>query len=402
MTRFIYLLTLIFLIGGTSIELVAQSRNTLEQKRKDLITAIKKTNKALESTRQNKAKTLERFLALQAQIEQREALIQTLQLEIKLFNKNIVRNKDVVTALSNDLAQLQAEYSEMARAALRQKMQRNDLVFLFSAQGFNDFFQRWRYLQQYDEYRQRQVGLIAETQEMLQGKIVELEQQQIEKETVLATQQAQQNKINEELEVKNKLLKSLKKVEGKLAKDLAVQQRNRLKLNAAIEDVIRREVAASKRKARTPAAIQKRSERSTTSTSVGQGFSAFRGRLDWPVSNGNIVRRFGKQPHPKIKNLSITNNGIDIKTTANASVKSVFNGKIVSKRFIPGYKNMIIIQHRNFYTVYSNLEEVFVQRGEVVKRGQAIGKIDAVKREVHFEVWQGKTRLNPAQWIKNR
>ncbi|MFK7936861.1 MAG: murein hydrolase activator EnvC [Saprospiraceae bacterium] len=397
-TKFLFILIIGCVFHSSS---TAQSRQELENKRKDLVTAIKNTNRELSDTRQNKAKTLERFLALQKQIEQRKELIVTITSEIELSDQNITRNKDVVASLHSDLEQLKTEYAEMARVALRQKMQRNDLAFLFSASGFNNFFQRWRYLQQYDEYRQRQAGLIAETQEMLQGKIIELEQERAEKADILAEQEAQQQQVNEELQVKDRLLKSLKKVESKLAKSLAVQQRNRQKLNSEIEDVIRREIAERKRRARRPPTNSSSTKKDSPLAALnGQSFAAFQGKLDAPVANGTIVRRFGKQPHPTAKNLTITNNGIDIQAAANAPVKSVFAGKVVGQKFVPSYKNMVIIQHRNFYTVYSNLEEVFVQREETVKRGQTIGKIDGVKREVHFEVWRGKQRLNPANWIK--
>ena len=89
-------------------------------------------------------------------------------------------------------------------------------------------------------------------------------------------------------------------------------------------------------------------------------FKNNQGRLPQPVENGLVTRRFGKQQHPTLPGVQITNNGIDIRTERNAKVFSVFEGKVVSKQFIPGYQNMLIIQHGDFYTVYSNLGEVFV------------------------------------------
>ncbi|MEL7020407.1 MAG: peptidoglycan DD-metalloendopeptidase family protein [Bacteroidota bacterium] len=379
-----------------------QSRKVLEDKRKNLMAAIRSTNQALSDTRQNKIQTLERYLALQRQIEQRQELIQTIEAEIELYDQNIVRNKAIITTLDEEIKTLYNEYAIMARAAFRQQRQRSDIFFLFSATGWNNFLQRWRYLQQHSEYRERQIILIAETKEMRSKQVIQLEQQRAEKAEILGEQRLQQQQVSEELEVKDNLLQSLKKVERKLARALAQQQRDREQLSAAIEEIIGKDVVANQRKPRRPIG-QKRSTPiiSDVPNSKTSSFEDYRGRLDPPVEHGTIVRHFGRQPHPTATHLMITNNGIDIRTTTGAKVKSVFEGRVVGKKFIPSYKHMIIVQHQGFYTVYSNLEEVFVQKGEAVKRGQIIGVVDAVKQEVHFELWKGKQRLNPTYWLKN-
>ena len=127
-------------------------------------------------------------------------------------------------------------------------------------------------------------------------------------------------------------------------------------------------------------------------------------RLPMPVNSGVITKRFGKQPHPTIRGIEITNNGIDIRTQRNADVQVIFEGIVISKQFIPGYQNMLIIQHGSYYTVYSNLGEVFVKKGERVKTRQVIGKVGWNRisnvSEVHFEVWRDKVRLNPEDWIR--
>lgn len=397
------LLVCIFVVSVAS-PIFAQ-RSDLETRRKQLLADIKSTTKELSTTRKNKEKILERFLALQQQIKQREELIATLEEEIKLSETNIVRNKDVVSSLHEDLKILQEEYAAIARLAYRQKINKSDLYFLFSANNFNEIYQRWRYLQQYDDYRQRQASLIAETQQMLEEKIVELEKEQAEKGNILTVQQAQRAKIDEELSVKDKLLKSLKSNEAKLVKGLEKQQADHQKLNRAIENIIREEIAKRKKEARTTSVLNRRknSKRNKATTKpTASNFGGNKGRLNWPVSNATIVRPYGKQAHPSSKMLTINSKGIDIRTTASATVKTVYNGKVIGKQFIPSSKNIIIIQHGNYYTVYSNLEEVFVKRDELVKTGQIIGKVGADKPEVHFEVWRDKQHLNPISWIKRK
>ena len=129
-------------------------------------------------------------------------------------------------------------------------------------------------------------------------------------------------------------------------------------------------------------------------------FSQNKGNLPWPVKSGNITGYFGRQDHPTIKGIKITNNGIDIHTGKGAEVYAVFEGKVAGTQFIPGYKHTVIIRHGNYYSVYSNLEKIFVKRNDSIKNGQRVGVVGTNNPDLHFEIWQDKTRQNPVDWIK--
>jgi len=135
-------------------------------------------------------------------------------------------------------------------------------------------------------------------------------------------------------------------------------------------------------------------------------FSENRGHLPWPVDNGFITRYFGKQSHPALRRIQVSNNGIDIQTAKSQEVKSVFEGDVVGLQFIPGNNYMLIIRHGSYFTVYSNLEEAFVKRGDRIKLRQVIGKVGIDKisnqSELHFEVWWEKSRKNPMHWLKRK
>jgi len=133
-------------------------------------------------------------------------------------------------------------------------------------------------------------------------------------------------------------------------------------------------------------------------------FRRQRGRLPWPVPSGFVSRGFGRQRHPTLKNIEITNNGIDIRTDENAAVSAVEGGRVAGVQFIPGHNYTVVIQHGDYYTVYSNLTESNVQKGDNVRAGHVLGRVSANNitgtTELHFEVWREKERLNPAVWIK--
>jgi septal ring factor EnvC (AmiA/AmiB activator) len=384
----------------------AQQRKQLEDKRKQLIQEIKLTTKRLDETKKSKEAAYSRYITLQRQIKTRQELIETLETEVSYTEESIKQAQLIIQSLQEDIERLKGEYSELARLAYRQKVNKTNLAFLFSAKSFNEAFRRWRYIRQYNDYREKQARLILETQEMLADKLSWLESQRQEKETLLEDAKAQAGLLSKELADKNQLLQTLKKDESRLATELKQKEKTHQQLNNAIEVIIREEMAKARRKGR-------KSDASTNSTSPDDApsvlvtdFAQQKGQLSWPVSNGVVTSFFGRQEHATIKGLQITNNGIDIQTDLNASVRSVHKGQVVGTQFIPGHQYMVIIKHGQFYTVYSNLEEIFVKRNDAVNANQQIGTVSKnVKTntaEVHFEVWKEKTRMDPLTWIKKR
>lgn len=385
----------------------AQGRKSLENKRAGLIEEISATTKLLGQTTNNKAATLDRYVTLQRQIQTRRELIRTLQEELDLTHGNIDRTKEVVQSLESDIKRLQQEYAMMARSAYRQKISNSTLLFIFSADSFNQAFKRWQYLRQYDQYRKKQAKLIIETKNTLTQKMIQLEERIADKEQLLADQEDQTNLLNKELDAKASLLKTLQNDEARLKKALNEKRIAHQKLNDAIEKVIQEEVLAERKKARSAEALRNNKNLTPTKTPetniLTTGFYQNKGRLPWPVTNGIVTSYFGKQPHPTLKKIEITNNGIDIRTDLNAEVRAVYDGVVVGKQFVPGYDYMVIIQHGNYYTVYSNLKEVFVKKNDKLKIRQTIGRAAVNPKsnvsEVHFEVWKEKERMNPLSWI---
>ncbi len=407
-------LVLVALLLAMSAGIAQQSRKELEDKRKKLLKDIEQTSSLLKQTKQDKAATLSRYVTLQKQINKRQQLVETLQKEMSYLLENVERTATVVLALSDDTERLKVEYTKIARHAYRQRLMHSKWLFLLSAKSFNDAFRRWQYLRQYDRYRQKQARLILDTQQMLLGKIKTLEDRKREKENLLGTEKRQSQLLGLEMQAKNRLLEDLKGDEARLARDLESKQAAATKLNNAIEKVIREEMERIRREERLAAAASSSASASSGKTaatptatpevaSISKDFQNNKGRLPWPVKNGVITGHFGRQPHPTIPNIEIVNNGIDIRTDDGAQVRAIFEGTVVGTQFIPGFDYMVILQHGSYYTVYSNLEEVNVKKGDKVDIRQTIGKVSTDRKnntsEVHFEIWKEKTRLNPQDWV---
>lgn len=412
--------------------LAAQSKKDLEDKRKKIIRDIAATEKMISKTRANKDATYDRFVALQNQISSRESLILTIEQELLAAEEGISRNQMVIESLQADVAKMRDEYARTVRYAFRQKTLSNPLLFILSASSLNQAFRRWLFLRKYDERRREQARLIRETQEMLRNKTDKLHATRVEKEQLLITMQGQKASLGEELTEKNNMLKLLSRDEVRLRADLIQKQAAREQLDKAIESVISAEVEkrideakskpAPKKEDAAPAAPAPAPEKKTvkpekpaviarpeaapeSAASVSaSSFGKMQGKLPWPVEDGFISKTFGRQKHPTLRNLEITNNGIDIRTDENEQVHAVYEGVVAGVQYIPGHENTVIIQHGDYYTVYSNLSSTSLKKGDTVKGRQAIGTVstNAITgtSELHFELWRQKERLNPGAWIR--
>ena len=118
---------------------------------------------------------------------------------------------------------------------------------------------------------------------------------------------------------------------------------------------------------------------------------------------GIITGRFGIQQHPVLKNVKIRNDGIFISTVENEKARSIFDG-LVSKVFsLPGSNFAVIIRHGNFYTLYHNLDEVYVKEGEKVSTRQSIGRVFTDRKSdetvLQFQIWREMAKSDPEAWL---
>lgn len=400
----------------------SQSKKELEAKRKKLIRDIEVTGKLLKKTTKTKESTYDRYVALQSQIERRARLIETIEQEISNAEQGIERNSTVIASLTGDIKKMQDEYGRTIRSAFRRKTLSNPLLYILSAESLNQAFRRWLFLRKYDKFRRKQADAIAFTRDMLARKVSALEETRREKENLLISLRSQKTLLTVEMANKNDLLKTLSQDESRLKSDLQRKQSAHEALNRAIEKVIQEEVRKQVEEARRArpaapakpntstagtnnnAAQQQASAPEIVEDNLSMAFRQKRGQLPWPVEDGFVSKSFGRQKHPTLKNIEITNNGIDIRTEESAEVRSIFDGKVAGVQFIPGHDYTVIIQHGNYYTVYSNLGETNIAKGDQVKARQFIGRVsnNAItgSSELHFELWNQKERMNPALWIR--
>ncbi len=392
----------LFLIAalGFSFSLLQAQKTaeSLKAKRKKLEKEIAYTNKLLAETRKNKKSTLYELKLLQNKIKTREELTATLKKEIADLDKKIAKTRNDILLTNKKLQHLKKDYAQIISFLSRHNNDLDKLIFLFSSEDLNQAYQRFRYMDEMLQYIKKQADTIQRI-ELNQKKELEiLNRRKAEKNILLEKENIQVDKLEKNLKEKDKINSALVKKEKQLRKRLKEKQREATRLNKEVENIIARETRARNSKSgKTVSKI------SPADKKLAGEFEKNKGKLPWPVEKGFVTESFGTHPHPVLKHIKINNNGINIATSKNSKAKSVFKGKVVSVAQISNTNHAVIVKHGKWFTVYSNLDEVFVKRGDNVDTGTPIGKIHTNlkgKTELHFEIWYGKKKQNPAYWIR--
>jgi septal ring factor EnvC (AmiA/AmiB activator) len=344
---------------------------------------------------------MNQLIILRRQISSREQLIENINDEIKTIEGQIEENNDILNALKSDLEKIREDYAAMIYFAFKNRSAYNRLMFIFAASDFNQAYKRLKYFQQYSAYRKLQAELIEKTEKELTAATAELEKSKGEKVALLSSLENEKNKLSRERKQQDVTMQYLVKKEKELMTTIREKEIAAKKLQKEIEKIIAEEIKLASRK------------EGTTSTSsyaltpeemaLSSDFEQNKGGLPWPLGRGVISSTFGEHEHPVLKEVMIKNNGIDIITDENAKARTIFGGEITRVMTIPNYNYVVMIRHGEYLSVYSNLDEVYVQKGDKVEIKQEIGRIHTdpreLKTELHFELWKGKTLLNPESWL---
>lgn len=380
---------------------MSQDKEELQKERDRISEEITLTNKLIEETRVNRSKLEGELSLLNRKINLREDLIRSYRGEITLYNRQLKKNRDKINELEGELSELKDAYAKSIRFAQRTNNSQDRLMFIFASDDFFQAVKRVRYLQQYTRYRKKQADKIVATKEELHQLNKELLSLIEEKDRLISAEESTKDNLKSDLNEQKSVVSNLKQEEKSLIQKLKKQERQREKLNKEIQRIIEAEIRASKKD---NSGVY---ELTPEAAALSENFEKNKGKLPWPVERGVITSKFGPNPHPVLAGITIPNNGIDIATNENAAVRAVFEGTVSAVFSIAGAGQNVIVNHGGYRSVYSNLKEVFVSKGQKVNNKDAIGTVlteeSSGKTEAHIEIWKvdktGTTKQDPALWI---
>lgn len=425
----------------------AQNASEKLQKEQALLEKkIQNTKLLLEKTKGEKAASLNELNIINNQVRFREELVRNYDRQVRGADLTIRQKRDQIRDLNKKVERLKDQYRKLLIYAYKHRSKYNKLMFIFSSDSYYEALKRNKYLGKLADIQKKQFLIIQQHKKLIDREIGDVEAEKESKLLVLSEKQKERAAILVDKRKQEEVYVQFKKEESKLLAEMQADQRKKESISRQIDAAIKREIAAAEERKRKEEAAraareakaakeaariaeEKRKANPTNATKpaekveetkkpivlpetkeaelVGKSFEANRGKLPWPVLKGTITENYGKNPHPSFENVFTNNNGIDISSVKNASVRAIFEGEVTSVLNIPGAGKVVILKHGNYRTVYSNLQSTHVSIGDKVSIKQTIGTL-LVKEghnlsTLHFEIHQvygGNVQsVNPVLWI---
>mgnify|MGYP001565267522 CR=1 FL=1 len=413
----------------------ADDKARLEKERNDLQRELKEIQGLYDKVKGQTRQTLGQLNVLKHKIGLQEKYINNINKELKSIDDDIYLSNLEIYRLQKQLDTMKAQYARSVVYAYKNRSNYDYLNFIFSSNSFNDAIRRISYLKSYRSYREKQVGTIIETQQL----IAHRKQQQLgrkeKKNVALENQTKQVQELAVQKKEKDAVVSKLKSKEKDLQKQIAAKKKRDRDLQNSINAIVRREIEASRKEAEKRAADEAKKNavanpvtnpatnpgtltipttRIKTTTvkptvvfnsdadlKLNAGFESNRGRLPWPVDNGFVSIHFGAY-NIEGTLLKGDNPGITIATQTGNTVKSVFDGEVVGVYNL-GDGMAITVRHGRYFTTYSNLTGVGVSKGAMVKTGQMLGKAgrddDGNGGQIDFILMIETKNVNPEPWL---
>ena len=422
-----------FLLALTALAQQPVDKDALQKQREKLKQEIAETEKTLQETRKTAKVNLGQLSLINKKMDLQGNVISNINSEIRSLNDNIYLSQLEINKMKRVLDTLKQEYAKSMVYAYKNRSNYDFINFIFSANNFNDAIKRIAYLKSYRSYREMQAENILSTQAMLEDRIAILSGNKKKKNIVLQEHDKELTQLEKQQQEKATIVNKLKSRQKELTSQVNAKRKQDAKLRNAISAMIKREIAiakaepAKKEKARLdelkknkPASDKPEEEKSTVTTAktrvaskpsgsvlvsseadkaLNASFEKNRGSLPWPV-NGFIISHFGLNKLPG--DVDYYNQGVTIGAKVGESVKAVFKGEVTLVSYIED-KQAVFIKHGKYFTVYSNLGSVNVQRGDNVETGQVIGKAginDEGQGQVDFILMQESDNVNPESWLR--
>ncbi|MEX2349672.1 MAG: peptidoglycan DD-metalloendopeptidase family protein [Flavobacteriaceae bacterium] len=377
----------------------------LEEKRQQLQEDIRQINNLLFSTIKKEKSVLTEVEDISKRIQVRENLIKVTNQQANLITREINSNMNRIDQLRNDLKTLKEDYAKLIEKSYKSKSDQSRIMFLLSSESFLQAYKRVQYMQQYANHRKKQG-------EEIQAKTIELQelnknliQQQKEKQKLIEENRVARAKLQEEKKQQEQLMGTLKSEESKYAAQIKTKQREAAAIDKQIEDLIRAAIAESNKAAGATATRTSSTTFAMTAEAkaLAANFTSNKGKLPWPVERGVVVTNFGVTQHPTLPNVKTTSSGVEIATDEGTKARSAFDGEVLAVTVIRGANKAVQVRHGDYITVYQNITDVYVKKGDKVKTKQEIGKIftnpTTGKTILKFLIFQNTNKLNPADWV---
>ena len=387
MRRVLSIILVLFSLGcayaqtNPKVKEMENQRNKIEQE-------IAESKKLLTSSQKDIDGQLAQLSALTAQIKKQKQFVDRLDADVKAIDRELAQIEAQLRTLQIELERRREHYAHALRLMTHKNTFENRLMFLLSAESFNQMVRRTRYLREYSGFQQKQGEELMEKQKELDAKRAELGTTKEAKKELLAKRVEEKKELDRQEAEQRKIVDGFKKKQTEIRKRIAKQQRERDKLNEQINRLIEEEIAAQE------AEMRKKNGSDTPTPTKEQ-------KAGTPMPT---YRESAADKKLSGKNVKINNHGVDIRGHMNCQARAVFDGTVSAIFEHPQIQGsyIVMIRHGQYISAYFNLSELKVKKGEKVKINEPLGLIKADMSgnyTMQFQLRRDRERLNPEQWI---
>ena len=355
-----------------------QTNSVIEKMRKEraeMEEQIARQEKILTSTESNITSQVSNLNIISAKLKERTKLLDKTRSEIRSLDRETTRLEKEIQQLEKEHQQCKDRYAEACRFYQHQNSSFNPLTFILATESFREMSRRARYVSEYSNSLQEMADEITQKVDTLQDRKAQIELVRKEKE-------------------------ELRKVQQKNEEEARKEEKQQKKMDALSKEIDRQiQLALKEEKAKTPDKVQSPEDIKLSGT-----FESNKGRLPMPITGAYlVVGEYGVQNVAGMKDVKQNNLGLDIQGQDGAQARAVFDGT-VSSIFQQGKGQIgVLIRHGSYISVYCNLSETRLKKGDKVKTGDIVGNIQTSENGtpiLHFQLHKESTRLNPSDWLR--
>ena len=387
------ILLLIVLISSS---VSSQTKQDLENQKKQIQEDIKKIELKLKTNSKQKKLIVSNAEDINYKIKLQQNLINNINSQLNLILREIDRNENRLSDLKQRELILKDELSKMLLSAYKKKSNLNKLMFVFSSTSIQQAYKRIQYFKQYANFQSKTLSKIKINSNDIKNVIVVLDSQKTNKKLLIDENEEIKRDLSIEYTGLNNLIAEVNKNQKRYSAEIKQKQKLTREIDKKIQRLIEEALAKAKKK-------DGRFELTEEAKLISKNFNANKGKLPSPVIRGSVVLGFGKQPHPIVKTTTIQSNGVRIRTSSDVEARTIFNGVVYSIIKSKNNTHTILIQHGNFFTVYKNLSDIYVKKGDKLKTKDSIGKIatDPLNGQtiLSFSIFNNGVPQNPRFWI---
>lgn len=389
----------------------------MESQRYKLEQQLAESRKLLSSAQKDVDGQLAQLSALTAQIKKQKQFVARLDADVKAINRELKSIEEQIRTLQAELERRREHYAKALQMMTNKNTFENKLMFLLSAESFNQMVRRMRYLREYSNFQQKQGEQLIAQQQDLENKRIELEQTREAKKTLLAKRIEEQKQLDKQQAEQNKLVAGLKKKQKEIRNRMVAQQRERDKLNREIERIIEEELRAQETEQR-----KQRSKGEEPATAKGDktmpaykesaadrrlsgSFESNKGKLPVPITGPYLLTsRYGVNYVEGLKNVKFNNHGVDVRGQEGCSARAIFDGTVsfvFEHPQVPG-SFIVMVRHGQYISAYFNLTALKVKKGDKVKINEPLGLVItdvAGNCTMQFQLRKDKQSMNPELWV---